>query len=300
MICAGVARLVSVTCAAPLSVGAGAEAIPAGALATAVLRAESCHAATAAMATNTPLPATTSHAFDGVPRRALGAAFAVATSGAGRDIGAARGAGRLCGPDVAGDKGGGRDAAHDAGCDSGPSPPCDGRAGAVAASGAGAEAGLLRAGDPSAAPAVSTGGASADVAPPGVAFAADPVATGLDGGNPVAAGLMADAGTAGPLVGDAAAAPAFVADVTAAGAVAGVRADAAVAALACVGDAVSTGADAAVSRCGGTAPRSDARGGATSVVVVARAVGIGAVGLKVVVFASDAGATRAVGMCVGR
>jgi len=140
-----------------MSVGAAAEALHAGALATTVLRAENCHAATAAMATNKPLPASTSHAFEGVPRRALGATFAVAASGAGRDIGGARVAGRLCGPEVAGDNGGGRDAAHDAGCDGGPSRPCDGRAGAVAASGAGAEAGPLRAGDAGAADPVSAG-----------------------------------------------------------------------------------------------------------------------------------------------
>ena len=69
--------------------------------------------------------------------------------------------------------------------------------------------------------------------------------------------------------------------------------------LASVGNAGSVGPVGAALRRAGGAPRSAACAGATAE-VVARAVGIGAVGLKVVVFASDGGGTRAVGRFVGR
>lgn len=142
MIGASDPRFASVTGAVPMSFGAGAEALPAGARATAVSRGENCHAATAAMTTNKPLPATTSQLF---ARRRAGATFAFAASGAGRESGAARAAGRLGGPPLAGGNGGGRDAAHAAACDGGPSRPCDARVGGVAESGAGAESAPARA-----------------------------------------------------------------------------------------------------------------------------------------------------------
>jgi len=90
--------------AAPGSVDAAADAVPAGALATAVPRVENCQAASAATATNRPPPAITTHAFD-VPRRTLGAAWAVAASAAGADIEDARAAGRLGAPEPVGGSG---------------------------------------------------------------------------------------------------------------------------------------------------------------------------------------------------